>query len=86
MRRAARWPKPLAPTLILLLSACATASFEPVVPPLVRYGPEVQAHAADELEALGPACPRDGVIADCSAVKRLVLDYLWLRDQVRAVE
>ncbi len=79
------------PCLLLLsaipLTACGAGNSSGLVaPPVLDYSPEVQAHAADELAALGPPCPRDAVFGGCSAVKRLVLDYGWLRDQVRAIE
>ncbi len=79
------------PCLLLLSAISVTAcgagnSSGLIAPPVLDYSPEVQAHAADELEALGPACPRDAVFGGCSAVKRLVLDYGWLREQVRAIE
>ena len=61
---------------------------EPVVvsPDVVSYSEMVQAHAADELERLGQPCPRDAIIADCSALSRMILDYGRMRDQVRAVQ
>jgi len=59
---------------------------EPVIvtPPLVDYADAVQGLAADELEQLGPPCARDVVIADCSALARMVTDYDVLRDKIRA--
>ncbi len=54
-----------------------------VAPPILDYTDEVQSHAADELDALGPPCPRDAVFGGCSAVKRFVLDYAWIRDKIR---
>ena len=69
----------------LLLTACGGGSSSLVATPgLQQYSQEVQNLAADELESMGPSCPRDAVYGDCSAVKRLVLDYLWMRDQARA--
>lgn len=61
---------------------------EPVVvsPDVVAYSEAVQSHAADELERLGQPCPRDSVLADCSALARMILDYGKMRDQVRAVK
>lgn len=69
-----------------LASGCAGATFEPatvVLPEVKAYSPEVQARAADELETLGPPCPRDVVIAECSALHRFTLDYLEIRDEAR---
>ena len=54
------------------------------VPSLLHYSSEVQAHAADELQRMGPACPRDAVFGGCSAVRRFVLDYHWTRGKIRA--
>ena len=61
---------------------------EPVVvsPDVVLYSDTVQAHAADELERLGQPCPRDSVLADCSGLARMILDYGRMRDQVRSVQ
>jgi len=37
------------------------------------------------MESLNGPCPRDTVnVADCSAVKRMVIDYGDLRQQIRA--
>lgn len=59
-------------TATALLSGCATANFECPIPK--EYSPEVQAQAADDLEAL----PSDSVIGD------FVADYGVLRAQSRA--
>lgn len=53
-------------------------------PRIVDYTVEVQELAADELETLGPPCPRDAVFGGCSAVARFVLDYGDLRNRLRA--
>ena len=46
---------------------------------------EVQDAAAEVVKSLGGPCPRDTVIvANCSAVKRLVIDYGDLRQRIRA--
>ena len=63
---------PLALTGLLLLSACATATFECPIPK--DYSPDVQAQAADELDAL----PEGSVIAD------FIADYGVLRAEARA--
>ena len=61
---------------------------EPIVvsPDVVAYSESVQSHAADELEGLGQPCPRDSVLADCSALARMILDFGKMRDQFRAVQ
>ncbi len=70
---------------VVLLTGCEKANFSLITAPDVSYySDEVQSHAADELETLGPACPRDAVYGGCSAVVRFVLDYLLMRDQTRA--
>ena len=75
-------------TSALLLSACGAGGFSSFVatPPVSQYSAEVQDLAADELEAMGPPCPRDAVYGGCSAVKRLVMDYGWMREQARAAK
>ncbi len=74
-------------TSALLLSGCARGGFRPLVaPPVLDYSDSVQDHAADEMAATGPPCARDAVFGGCSAVKRFVLDYHWMREQLRAVE
>lgn len=74
--------------LLAWLTACAGASSSPVViaPEVVQYAPEVQALAADELDSLPPPCPADAVVPGCSAVKRLIIDYKYMRDQARALQ
>jgi len=60
---------------------------EPVIvtPPIEAYSDNVQAAAAAEMKALAGPFPRDTVIfTDCSAVKRMVMDYGDLRQQIRA--
>jgi hypothetical protein len=57
-----------------------------VTPPLVDYSDEIQATAADKLEQLGAPCPRDVVVAGCSAIARMILDYGDLRRRIRAAK
>ena len=60
---------------------------EPVIvtPPIEAYSKELQAAAAAEMKAISDPCPRDTVIvANCSAVKRMVIDYGDLRQRIRA--
>ncbi len=61
---------------------------EPIVvsPDVVAYSEAVQSRAADELEGLGQPCPRDSVLAGCSALARMILDFGRMRDQVRTVK
>ena len=69
------------------LSGCASAGSERLTaPPVLDYSSEVQTHAVAEMAILGPPCPRDAVFGGCSAVKRFVLDYAWMRDKVRAIQ
>ena len=59
---------------------------EPVIvtPPIEDYSKELQAVAAAEVKSLNGPCSWDTVIvANCSAVKRLV-NYGSLRQQIRA--
>ena len=60
---------------------------EPVIvtPPIEDYSKELQDAAAAEMKALNGPCPRDTVIvAHCSAVKRMMIDYGDLRQRIRA--
>ena len=60
---------------------------EPVIvtPPIEAYSKELQAAAAAEMKSLNGPCPRDTVIvANCSVVKRMVIDYGDLRQRIRA--
>ena len=56
-----------------------------VSPDLVEYADIVQARASKELDSLAPPCPANLLIADCSAVSRMILDYSRMREQVRAI-
>ena len=81
------WTPWILPALALLATGCATEPSRTTVvktPDLIPYHADVQARAADELGQLGPPCPRDTVIEGCSAVHRLVVDYGFVRDQIRA--
>lgn len=69
---------------MMLLSGCATATFN-AVPPLESYSPAVMKHAADELEMLGPACDRLTISPGCSAVTRMIIDYVDLRSRIKAL-
>ena len=60
---------------------------EPVIvtPPIEGYSKELQDAAAAEMKSLNGPCPRDTVnVSDCSALKRLVIDYGDLRQRIRA--
>ena len=60
---------------------------EPVIVtlPVEAYSKELQAAAAAEMKAISDSCPRDTVnVTDCSAVKRMVIDYGDLRQRIRA--
>ncbi len=71
--------------LALLASGCGTGrSSTLATPELFEYADGVQARAAVEMMHLGPPCPRDAVFGGCSAVHRFVIDYGFVRDQVRA--
>ena len=62
---------------------------EPVIvtPPIEAYSKELQDAAAVEMKALNGPCPRDTVnVSDCSALKRLVIDYGDLRQRIRAAK
>jgi hypothetical protein len=61
----------------VLLGGCATPAFDPrqVTPDIISYNKEIQAQAADEIEA-----------GTCSALTDMVMDYGVMRDQVRALK
>ena len=53
--------------------------------PIEDYSKELQAAAAAEMKAIPDPCPRDKVIdVNCSALKRMVIDYGNLRQRIRA--
>ena len=65
---------PLLPLIAALsLAACATVVSD-AIPPVKEYSPEVQAQAADEIEAL----------PEGSVLPMLIADYAVLREQLRA--
>lgn len=72
--------------LLTFLTACEITTFNVYTPDIAEYSPEVQEQAANELDALGPPCAPDVVYEGCSAVKRLVVDYKFMRDQTRALK
>jgi len=81
-----RMPAWLPCTIALLASACASVPSESVVVPAIPdYAAEVQALAAEELQRLGPPCPRDRLKPGCSAVRLMMDDYGDLRERLRAV-
>ena len=56
-----------------------------MTPPIDAYPKELQAAAAVDLKSLNGSCPRDTVDgSDCSALKRMVIDYGDLRQRIRA--
>jgi predicted small lipoprotein YifL len=81
-----KWILFLIAAAMIPLTACGTKSSNLVLPPLEHYTAEVQNRAADELEALGPPCPRTEVTPDCSAVKTLINDYKTMRDRIRVIK
>jgi len=72
--------------LTLLFAACAKEPSSAVTPKLRVYSRDVQARAADELQAMPAPCAPDAVAGNCSAVKRLVVDYKTTRDEIRAIK
>ena len=70
----------------LFLSACGQATSN-VVPELFEYSDAFQERAAEEMaEDDRRPCDRIQPQGDCSAMKRLVIDYGHLREEIRAVE
>ncbi len=85
--RARTWLTCLLLLSLMLLTGCGTGTSRGFTgPPVLDYSDQVQNHAADEMATLGPPCPAEAVFGGCSAVKRFVLDYFLMREQLRAVE
>lgn len=82
------WLIPSGVIALLLLTACETTDSRPaprlVLPTLQQYASEFQSRLADEMEALGPDCPRDFVVEGCSALGTFTLDHIYLRDRIKA--
>lgn len=82
--RAMRWP-----TCLLIASAALGSGCERVpsnaLPKLAEYSDAFQAKAAEEMET-DQRRPCDPVqpVGDCSAMKRLVIDYGHTREEIRA--
>ena len=59
---------------LILLTSCAGAASDPIYifrcPPLADYPPEVQAKAADEIEAMPPGAVIPGFIADYGMLRK----------------
>jgi len=56
-------------------------------PRLDQYAVEFQHQLADEIEASQlVTCPRDIIVPNCSAWKRMVVDYVYLRDRITAAK
>lgn len=69
---------------LTLLTNCATVISNPQIR-LVEYDHAFQRKAAQEIEQLRAPCAHD-VLADCSAVRRMVVDYGDLRQKLRAAK
>ena len=75
--------------MILLIGCENTTSRAPivVVPNIPKYSAEFQDRLADEIEAGARVpCPPDILVPDCSAWQRAVIDYGYLREQIRIVD
>ncbi len=56
-----------------------------VTPPIETYSEELQDASAAEMQAIPSPCSRDTLnVTDCSAVKRMTIDYGDLRQRIRA--
>ena len=90
MKRGNAWTLLSPPALTILLTACAGANSEPpvvVVPSIFHYSAEFQNKLAGELEADNRVpCPPDILVPQCSAWKRGIIDYGYLRDKIRALK
>ena len=75
----------------ILLTACTKENSRPaptnVQPDLDEYSDTYQEQLAIEFEAEARVpCPRDFMVPDCSAWKRAIVDYKFLRDRIRAAD
>lgn len=57
-----------------------------VLPPLERYSADFRERAAREMEEAGRPCDPLEPTGECSALSRLVIDYLNLRDDLRSLD
>lgn len=88
MRLSNGWRIASALLAVTLSAGCATAPSDPrplVSPSLERYSADFQERAARELDEAGAPCDRLEPTGECSALSRLVVDYLNLRDDVREI-
>ena len=74
---------------MILLSACTTTNSRSapinVQPNLDEYSDLFQDQLAIEMKAeTRVPCPRDFIVPDCSAWKRAINDYGYLRNGIRA--
>lgn len=60
---------------VMLLTGCATTSFEAPAPTLYTYSPEQQERAADEISAIPAPC------ITC----QMMQDYAAVRAEIRAI-
>jgi len=90
-----RWTTFPALVVATLLTGCGTGLFNTntpaapivVVPAIPPYSQDFQNQLADEIEADGRVpCPPDFIVPDCSAWKRAIIDYGFLRDQIRVLD
>lgn len=78
----------IAPILLLTLTSCTEAIFEPsATPDIVGYSKETQVRAAKEIQKL-KCDPRLNDPAECEAPTLVEMnkDYGVMRDQVRAMK
>ncbi len=73
-----------------LLIGCARGNSRApivVVPNIPKYSAEFQDRLADEIDGNSNVpCPPDILVPDCSAWQRAVIDYGYLREQIRIVD
>lgn len=73
----------------MLIGCASTTSRAPivVVPTVPKYSAEFQDRLADEIRAsFNVPCPPDILVPDCSAWQRAVIDYGFMREQIRIVD
>jgi len=81
----------LALVVAMCMTGCAAVVSE--APPLEQYTPAFLNAAADEIfpkcdnrPCFKPACPVNDAHEGCSAMRTLIIDYVQLRDKIKASE
>lgn len=72
---------------MIFLIQCVEATTEVVTPNLFVYSKKFQTKLGEELDNIKKVpCTRGNVNIECSTLYRIALDYLHIRNQIRAVK